>query len=556
MLLEAFIAVSDLGRLREIAGVLIKYGFGDLLHRSDLRRVLAKAGHKLHLRKSAEVTEVSSVVRARQALEELGPTFAKLGQLLASRPDLLAPEWVQEFSRLHSQVSVVPFAEIRPQLEQDLGVAPEQAFARFDPRPVAAGTIAQVYRAQLHDGREVAVKVRRPGIAETVTADLRLLQRLVGVLEQEEGELRRFRLRQVVREFARIMRNELDFRIESRNLESISQYLADRDDVVLPEVVDTWTRERVLVMTWLDGCSAAAWLAGDRSAAFDPQALARNGADIVLQMVFGDGLYHGDPHPGNLLFLPDGRIGLLDFGQVGRLSESRRRELMQLLFAVTKRDEEAVVDILLTWGEGGSPDLYELTADVRAFIGRYEGVSLARLSASALLLDVTALIRENDLALPSDLAMLIKLCLTLEGLGRALHPEFNLSDHLEPAVRQMLQRFGSPRAVLRRNLGSLRAILLHLPSDLRSLFTRARRGELRLELDLKRLERFSQQINRGANRLTVGMITAALIIGTAIAMTTDRGPTIFGLPAMGLLGFLCSAAIGMSLLWSILRSGR
>ena len=242
MLLEALIAVSDLGRVREIATVLVKHGFGDLVHRTGLPRMLAKAGHALRLRKSAEVHDESTAVRARRTLEELGPTFAKLGQLLASRPDLLPPEWTSELSRLHANVTSLPFEEVRAQLEEDLGTPPEAAFASFETKPIAAGTIAQVYAASLHDGRRVVVKVRRPGIEDVVNADLRLLARFAHLLEQEDSELRRFRPQQVVRQFARVMRAELDFRIESRNLQSISDHLAERDDVALPEVIGDWTR--------------------------------------------------------------------------------------------------------------------------------------------------------------------------------------------------------------------------------------------------------------------------------------------------------------------------
>ena len=557
MLLEALIAVGDLGRLREIAVVLVEHGFGDFVQRTGIRRALARAGQALHLRKAGPLpADVSTACRARQALEALGPTFVKLGQLLASRPDLLPPDWIEELSTLHAHVTAVPYEEIREQIETDLGMLPERAFATFSREALAAGSIAQVYAATLHDGREVVVKVRRPDIAERVAADLRLLARVAQILQQEDSDIRRFRPRQIVRDFTRMMRSELDLRTEAQNLSRITRNLGERDDLVLPVEIETWTRERMLVMTRVPGLSAADWLAGKRDERVDPAGLASAGAQIVMQMVFGDGIYHADPHPGNLVFLSDGRVGLLDFGQVGRLSDARRLELVKLIGAVIDRNEEAAVDVLLDWAEGGSPDQYELTADVRAFVDRYDGVPLDQLDVAGMLLDVTSIVRENDLALPSEVAMLIKVFLTLEGLGTALDPQFRLTDQIDPAARDLLRRTTSPRAILRRGIRDTRAMLRQLPTDLRALVTKARRGQFRLEMDLQRLDRFGSQLERSANRITMGMITASLIIGTAIAMTAQRGPTLWGWPALGLFGFLCSAGVGVLLLWSIWRSQR
>jgi ubiquinone biosynthesis protein len=241
---------------------------------------------------------------------------------------------------------------------------------------------------------------------------------------------------------------------------------------------------------------------------------------------------------------------------VGRLSEERRREFVELLAAVADHDEEAIVDVLLAWSDGGGTDVEFLTQDARAFLDRYHGVPLGSLDVTRMLRDIADIVRENRLTLPSDVAMLVKVFVTLEGLGRALDPAFDMGRHVEPAARRMIARLHSPGAIAARGMRDLKKVLLGLPKDLRAILLRARRGGLRIELDLKRLEEFGHTLDRSANRMTGGVVTAALIVGSAIALTVDQGPTLMGFPVFALLGFVSSFGLGLVLLWSIIRSGR
>jgi len=556
MLLKALVAARDLGRLNEIAGVLVRHGFGDLVHRTGVVAALETAGRVLRIDRMQGLPHLAAPERMRKVLEELGPTSVKLGQVLASRPDLLPPDWLAEFSKLHEDVPTLPFEELRPQIEKVLGQPPEEVFVDLDATPLAAGSIAQVHRARLTDGRDVVLKVRRPGIAAEVAADLRLLERFAQVLEQEVAELRRFHPRHIAKQFARSMRAELDLSFEARTLRQIAENLEDHPEIVIPEVIDPYVDERMLVLTYVDGTSAAEWLRGARPADIDPQALVRIGADAILDMVFLHGLYHADPHPGNVLFLAGSRVGLLDFGMVGRLSEGRRREFVELLAAVADHDDDAVVDVLLAWSDGGSTDVEMLHQDARAFLDRYHGVPLGKLDVARMLRDIAEIVRENELTLPSDVAMLVKVFVTLDGLGRALDPAFDMALHVEPAARRMIARMHSPTQMATRTARELRKVLLHLPRDLRAIVARARRGGLRIELDLHHLDEFAREIDRSANRMTGGMVTAALIVGSAIALRVDQGPKLFGFPMFALLGFLSSGFLGIVLLWSIVRSGK
>ncbi len=578
MLLDVLIAAEDLGRLQEITRILVRFGFDDVARRMGLVGLLQRAGQALNIETRGSADAGSTARRARLALEELGPTFVKLGQVLAGRRDLLPPEWIEELSRLQSRVGTVPWEELRGQLEHDLGAAPEQVFEDLDIEPLAAGSIAQVHTASLPDGRAVVLKIRRPGVEKKVASDLRLLERLAEILEREVEELRRFRPTMVVRQFARSIKAELDFTTEARNTRLIARNMEGFPELVIPEVFDEFTERSLLVLERIDGLPASDWPESPRREEFDGPALAALGARAILKMVFEDGVYHADPHPGNLLFLEGGRVAspetgmsarpeaagstrgparaaLLDFGMIGRLSDARREQFALLLAAVVERDEEGLVDTLLEWSDGGDTDLEVLVQDCHDFLDRYTGHELQDIDVAALLLDITRMVRENDLVLPADVAGLIKVFLSLEGLGRQLDPSFNLDVHVEPLARRMMLRMRSPRRMLVSNWREVRRLAVSLPRDVRKVVQRMRRGGFKIELDLERLDTFGRQLDHAANRVTVGLITSSLIVGTSIAMTIDTGPQWFGIPVLGFLGFATSFGVGVVLLWSILRSG-
>lgn len=556
MLLDALGAARDLGRMQEIASVLIRHGLGDAVRRLGMAGLFERAGRVLHWEGAEGLASKPVEQHFREALEDLGPTFVKLGQILAGRSDLLPPSWTKELERLRQNVAPVPFEELLPQLREDLGGEPESVFARFDREPLAAASIAQVHRAALADGTEVVVKVRRPGIEEVVQKDLHLLARIAQLAESEMPELRRFRPKSLSRGFARSMRAELDLRSEARNAERLASRMVPEEGIDLPRIHARFTRERLLVMDYFEGPSVGEWLDAGKPGTADAREIARRGADAVLRMVLVDGFFHADPHAGNLILLPSGRLGLLDFGLVGSLSEERRGEFITLLLAVVERRVDELVDLLVDWSQGGGTDLEALREDCESFVDRYHGISLAELDVTELFGDITELLRANDLSLPSDVAQLLRVLVVLDGLGRALDPAFVMSTHVEPFARRQARVLRSPYRMLRRGSRELRSMLARLPRDLRLILSHARRGNLRIEIDLKRLDAFAHQLDRSANRITVGLITASLIVGTAIAMNVDVGPRTLGLPLFALLGFLSSTLAGFWLLWSIVRSNR
>ncbi len=557
MLIETLGSARDLGRAQEIAAVFVRHGLGDLVRRLGLADALEKAGHALRIEHAADLARIEPPVQLRRALEELGPTFVKLGQILAGRADLFGPDWIAEFNRLHSRVPAVPMEALRPQLREDLGGEPEDVFARFDTEPLAAASIAQVHRAQLKDGTEVVVKVRRPGIQDVIAADLRLLERLAASVEQDWPALRPYRPRALVREFARSLRRELDLAAECRHAERIAANLAALDDVVIPRVHWQHTGERVNVQDFVQGVPGED-LERIRREGFDAPLLARRGARAVLKMIVEDGFFHADPHPGNVFYLPGNRIAIIDFGMVGQLSRRRREELLALLLGLVEKRPQAVADVLIDWAgdHHHGTDLGALEDEIEAFVDQYHGTPLAQLHLGQMLADVTTILREHKLALPGDLALLIKAFISLEGMGRALDPGFHMATEAQPLLRAAVRARYQPQALAARGWEALRegaGTLAQLPHDLSRLVRKARHGRVQVAVELADLRRAGDQIDRAASRLALALVTAALIVGSSIVMTVGGGPTLLGLPAFGLLGFVGAVFGGVVLARSVWR---
>ncbi|UCV04601.1 ABC1 kinase family protein [Dechloromonas denitrificans] len=573
MFWQALTAVRDLGRLHDIAAILVRYGFGDMVRRMGLANALERAGRMLHWNNAEEFAHMPPPERVRRALEEMGPTFVKLGQVLATRIDLFEPEWIAEFGKLQDSAPAAPWADIRQQLTEDLGAPPETIFAAFEPEPLAAASIAQVHRARLEDGSSVVVKVRRPGIRPIIEADLRWLMRLAELAEAESTELRAFHPQEVARHFGQSLRRELDFAGECRNAERIAGNFAgyiDADSpetgqngeapaiIVIPRVHWQWTGERVCVQEFIDGISGRNLPAVER-AGLDRKILARRGAHAVLKMILEDGFFHADPHPGNVFYLAGNRIAFIDFGMVGRLTEARRGQLINLLLGLVKHQPQRVADVMFEWTDDVALDEAGLTLEIQTFVDQYHGVALSQLRLGAMLSDLVDILRQHRLALPADLSLLVKAFITLEGMGRELDPEFDMAGEALFLLEQAMRARYTPAAIAKRGwqaASEALALVAGLPQDVSRLLRAARRGRLEIHIDVTHLKRVGNQLDSAANRLVIGIVVAALIIGSSIVMTVPGGPTLLGLPVFGLLGFCGAVVGGIWLLLSIWKTNR
>jgi ubiquinone biosynthesis protein len=561
MLRETMGLMRDLPRLHEISSVLIRHGLGDIVRRIGIVHILEQAGQILNFGATAQSERLEPAQRVRLALEELGPTFVKLGQVLATRMDLFSPDWIAEFEKLHSAVPPVPFEELLPHVALALGHSPFEVFRDLDTRPCASASIAQVHRARLQDGTPVVLKIRRPGIRDKIQADLRILTQIAALVETEMPEARRYQPIEIALHFARSLERELDLALEARNIERFAKNFAEDPFIVIPKVHTEWTSEVMNVQEHVDAIPGTD-LAAVEAAGLDRKVLAARGAEAVLRMILVDGFFHADPHPGNVFYLPGNRIVLIDFGMVGRLSPLRRNEVVDLLAGFARLEEAPMIDVLLDWAGDAYVDEVKLAADLNELVFEYEGVPLKDVRLAALLRQFAALIREHSIVIPSDLALMFKALITMEGLGRQYDPEFHFVDHLLPLLRRARMERYQPATLAKRGRNALVDffhVAASVPRDLARLLRDARRGKARIDLDLKRLDQFGLHLERTIDRATMGIMTASLVIGSSIVMTVQGGPSVLGIPlltVLGLSGYLVAFGNSVWIIFGIWRSGK
>jgi len=556
MLIASLERLRALPRLVEITRTLVHYGLHDLVSSVGLHKVIDEAGGMLHWTPEPQMAAKPVQQRLRLALEALGPAFVKLGQVLASRVDLLGPEWIASLDQLHDRATPVPFEALERQLLDDLGAPIAARFTAFDIHPAAAGSIAQVHRAELPDGSVVAVKIRRPGVSAAIEADLLLLEALAAWWEEENANARRFQPVELVRQLRKSLAREVDFGAEARSQERFAESFEGDPGVVVPHVRADFTRASLLVMDWVDGTPGTDMARLDAEG-FDRAVLAARGADAVLKMVLVDGMFHADPHPGNVFFLPGNRVALIDFGMIGWLSSKRRDELLDLLAAVAQRDPEAMRDVLLAWADGRRVAAERFAEDLGRLLHLYEHASLREVSLGTLLTEMAAIMREHQLMLPADLALLFKALITLEGLGTRLVPHFRLIEHVTPFVRRLIAERWQPGRIAERMSGSAREwgrAVRSAPRLLESLARRFTDDGVALRFEVREIEGFSRQLEQSVNRLTVGLVTAALIVGSSILMSVARSDFSAAAWFLGSVGIALSFANSVWLLLSIRRS--
>jgi len=546
--------VRHLRRFQQIAQILARHGFGELLDLLGAAPVFPLA-RALRRRPSLGPPQ-----RLRMALEELGPTFVKLGQVLSTRPDLLPPAYIAELARLQDTVPPAPWEPVRAQLEAELGAPVEEVFATLDPEPIAAASLAQVHAATLPDGAEVVVKVQRPDIEATINVDLDILADVARLLQTRTplGEL--YDLPGIVEEFAATLRAELDFYREGHNADRFRANFADEPYLYIPKVYWEYTTRRVLVMERIRGIKIDDIAALD-AAGYDRYRIGLHAARMVIKEVLEDGFFHADPHPGNFFVMPGEVIGAMDFGMVGYLSRRTRTDLVRLYIAAVQLDEEAVVDQLVRMGVvGGAVDRIGLQHDIGRLLRKYAGLPLKAIRARDVVEEAMPIAFRHHLRLPSELWLLGKTLGMMEGVGLKLVPDFDMFAVSRPYVQRFMREMASPRAwmpSLIRGVGDWAQLLDMLPRTGMQLLTRAERGELEVSLRHQELGRALVYLDRLANRLALSILLAALIVGLALLVPAfhlaERGGLI---TALVILGFALASLLGLWLVISILRSGR
>lgn len=545
-------------RLAQVAAVLSRHGAGFLLVRFGLADLLPL--HKGRLGHAARDEANTRPDHLRLALEELGTTAIKLGQILSTRADLLPPAYVDELAKLRDRVPPKPAAAIRQVIEREFGRPVAEVFARFDDEPLASASIGQVHAARLFTGEEVVVKVQKPGVAEQVEIDLRLLLDLAQTAERRSSLGREYDVVAIVNEFAWTLRGELDYEQEGRNAATFRRQFAGNRDISIPLIYWPQTTRRVLTMQRLSGVTIDD-LAGLDRLGIDRHDLAVRSANLILSQVFEHGFYHADPHPGNFVVREDGAIGALDFGMVGRVENDAKLDLLELLAAVVDRDAERAVDAFEALGVIGVEARRDaLTRDVAHLLDRYVGRPLAALQMEEVTAEVFATARRHQLRMPVELALLLKTLAMNEGVGRRLDPGFNAAAVAAPFVHRAIQlrlRPSTWEPELRRGLIDLARVGLDLPGALRRLTRQLDRGELAVAVRPQGLDEPLRRVEALVNRLAMSVLLAAFIVSSALLMRTYHPGDEGGWPDwLSIVGLLVATVLGVWLLLAIWRSGR
>ena len=547
-----------IGRYGEIVAVLVKYGFGDLLSRLSIEKYIDAGKRIFRVTPQRHPPGITRWDRVRLALEELGPAFVKLGQFASNRPDILPPELIASLEKLQDAVPPFEGKEAIGIIEKELGKSIGALYAEFVPAPFASASIAQVHRARLPDGTEVAVKVQRPQIVEVIDIDLEIMHHLASLMQRHVQGLGGIEPRKLVDEFAHAIRKELDFTIEAMHIRHFARNFHDDPTVHIPIVFPTHSARRVLTTELIDGIKITR-LDELYNAGCDPREIARRGAAAVLKQIFIHGFFHADPHPGNILIKEGNVICFIDLGMTGILTPTGRNRLSAIIVGIAQQNPQRIVTALAEMSYRQLQQREELEYEVSELIQEYAARSLAAINVSEVLHRLSRLMVIHQIRMMPGFYLLVKAIVTMEGIGYKLDPQFNMMDHIEPFVRRMIReqydlyhlvRDGSAAA------GDLLHLLRDLPSETRELLQLVKAGRVRFEFEHRGLDPITRKFDQVVNRLVFGVVLASLVIGSSIVILSDIPPKFYGLPVIGLAGFLTAGIMGFWLLISILRHER
>ena len=552
--------IRTIRRYRTILGVLIKYGFGHFVEQLNIDYYLELGKRIVTLDKiPKDLERLSQAQRLRLAMEELGPTFIKLGQLLSTRPDVLGSAYIHEFSKLQDKVPGFPFEEVNAQIQRELGYPAEELFAEFSTEPLAAASIAQVHRGKLKSGEEVVFKVRRPGIVKIVETDIDVLMGLAYLIEQHIPTVALYDPVGLVKEFRRSIMRELNFTREGRTVDRFAVNFAESETVYTPKIFWDYTGDIVLTMEYVDGIKISA-LKELTAQGYDLKVIASRGADAFLKQVLDFGLFHADPHPGNVFILPDQVICMLDYGMVGRLGQDLKDQLIDLLQALLNRDVDKIISQLLYSGElTDDSDIKNLRRDLHDFIEDYYDIVLQDIKVGKLLSEFIEILTHHRIHFPADFMILAKALVIMEGVGRQLDPEFNMINHMRPYVNKIVFERFSPKNISEqagRIVQAYSSLAKNLPQDIKEFVNRLNRNQFKIDLEHRGLEKLVTDLDRSSNRVSFAVVIGSLIVGSSLVLQIDKGPMIFGFPLLGLLGYSIAGFLGLWLAIGILRSGR
>ena len=529
---------------------MTKYGFEEVVDRFDL------PGSDL-LQKASRVEGGLNVFeRIRLALEELGPTFIKIGQVMSLRPDLLPEKLLNELGKLQDDVPPVGFNEIEEEIYKSLAPPLNNHFSLFHSEPVAAASLSQVHKGVLRSNDvEVAIKIRRPGIEKSLISDLDILETIGKFLDQQFEELKCYDIPALIETIRRTLIQELDFTRELDNM-NIARAHVKNEKIYIPKVYEEYSTKALLVMEFFEGKKFRNVLSHSEH---ERKKIAQNGLYAATKQILEDGFFHADPHPGNLLVGEDGQLCFIDWGMVGRLTEQERVELIELLSSVVKKDSKKLTQSLLRICQKAEfqTDEKELERAVIELLDRYHSIPLSSVNIGDFLINILTLLRKFRLRLPSEFTIMVKALVTADGAARLVYPELNIVDEVSEQVEAISRKRYRPEMIwksIKESLSTFLVLKRDFPGQLANILEKFEKGDLGVKFQFEKLDDLVKSLEDASNRLTIGIITGAIIIGSSMIITTGVKPFLFGYPALGVIGYLISVVLGLWLVITILRN--
>jgi ubiquinone biosynthesis protein len=548
-------------RYREIISVLLKHGFGYAIDRFGLRpfRSLKERITKPKPLRE-QLLQISEAERLRLAFEELGPTFIKFGQILSTRHDLIPEEYIRELSKLQDRVPPFEFIEAKKMIEKELGKNIDEIFSEFDQKPIASASIGQVYHGRLLKGEEVAVKVMRPGIEEIIENDLLILMSMAKFFEKHVKASKFFNPVGFIEEFSRVMRQEIYYTHEAQNADKFYKSFAGITTVRIPKIYWKYTTKHILTQEYMEGFKITD-ISKIEEAGLDRKKVSIDLSNAYLKMIFEDGFYHADPHPGNILVSGEGVIIFLDFGMAGIVDPYLRENLVNLMLAVQKGDIDLLMEtlseigLISDVGEYGSM----LKANFEDFINEYYNLNVKFIDPTEFLRDLIDVLIKNGGRIPNNIMLLSKTLIMRDEISRLLDPEHNFSELVGPYINKIIEERTSISYIVKeieKDLLDYAGFVKGLPKQVHHILKKVEKGTIKFELEHRGFENLVEELDILSNRLSFSMIIAALIVGSALIIQTRMEPSLFGVPFLGIFGFLLAGILGLGLLVSIIRSGK
>ncbi len=553
----------NIGRIRQITNVFLRHGFGRFIEQLNLQRFIPLRKRLKSFGHWPDNERQTIPQRLRMAFSELGPSFIKLAQLLSSRPDLITSAYADEFKKLQDKVSSFPAEAAREIIESELDISIEDVFSTFDDTPIAAASIAQVHNATLKSGEKVIVKVQRPEIREIIDTDIAILGFIAKLMVKYIPDSKMFNPTGIVEEFSRNIKKELDFINEAKNAQRFRKNFAEVHDICIPVVYPERMSGKVMVMERLDGVRIDDIKSID-SLGLDRVRLAKIGVNAYFKMIFEDGFFHADPHPGNIFVMPDGRLGIMDFGIVGWLTPDVMENMASALLAVIKKDFDLLISNYVELGlisEEVDTDMFkrEFKADLVDVLQPLYDSKISEVNFADYLETFTHLAVKHGLKIPSDLLLMNKTMLILDNIGRQLDPNFNFMSAAEPYATSLVKKRLSPYNLLmkaKENWSEISKLLQTTPKQLNAFLRKTLKGELNFKVNPEGMDRLIKDIDRSSNRLAFSVILAAIIVGSSLLVQSGSGGMALGLPIIGAIGYFVAFILGVWLIISILKSGR